>query len=43
MAGHLSGDPREAAERLLGDAVHCARAQRNRYADNTTTPTTRIT
>ncbi|MDT9686078.1 hypothetical protein RND61_29005 [Streptomyces sp. TRM76323] len=36
LADYLNGDPRTAAERLVDDAVHRARAQRDPYADNAT-------
>ncbi|MGA5499456.1 hypothetical protein ACPCSP_34680 [Streptomyces cinereoruber] len=43
LGDSLSGDPREAAELLVDDAVRRARAQRNSYADNATALIARIT
>ncbi|MEW1906662.1 MULTISPECIES: hypothetical protein [unclassified Streptomyces] len=43
LTGYLTGGPREAAERLLGNAVHRTCAQRDPYADNATALISRIT
>ncbi|WP_435192317.1 hypothetical protein [Streptomyces sp. bgisy126] len=43
LGDYFTGDPREAAELLVDDAVRCARAQRNPYADNATALIARIT
>ncbi|WP_435191793.1 PP2C family protein-serine/threonine phosphatase [Streptomyces sp. bgisy126] len=43
LTGYLNGDPHDAAERLVDDAVCRARAQRNPYADNATALIARIT
>ncbi|WP_432129446.1 hypothetical protein [Streptomyces sp. bgisy082] len=43
LGDYFTGDPREAAELLVDDAVRYARAQRNPYADNATALIARIT
>ncbi|MGW9436912.1 PP2C family protein-serine/threonine phosphatase [Streptomyces sp. NPDC055607] len=43
LGDYLTGDPREAAELLVDDAVRRARAQRDPYADNATALIARIT
>lgn len=43
LAGYLTGDPQDAAERLVDDAARHARAVRNPYADNATALVARIT
>ncbi|WP_432089229.1 hypothetical protein [Streptomyces sp. bgisy095] len=43
LGGYLTGDPREAAEFLVDDAVRRARAQRGPYADNATALIVRVT
>ncbi|WP_435192304.1 PP2C family protein-serine/threonine phosphatase [Streptomyces sp. bgisy126] len=42
LDGYLSGDPREAAERLVNDAVQRAHTARNPYPDNATALITRL-